>query len=173
MFWAIEPHEVPPGTPFCCHFSDWKSPKEGERVTWGHFHERVDESPQKDENVGTSGYPISFFVWKFNWFNKVQIYIEPKSSAMSMFNFMDSIISSCNGQFLCNGNANFIFRGCPKSQKEKIYKKALYWPRPPWHHDAIIVSINMLHFLYPAVYQQLFAPQFSSLFSNLLTIGAS
>ena len=42
------------------HFSNWKSPKESDRVMWGHFHERVDESPQKDENFGTSRYPISF-----------------------------------------------------------------------------------------------------------------
>ena len=40
MFWATEPHWAPPGTPFFCHFSDWKSPKEGERVMWGHFHEK-------------------------------------------------------------------------------------------------------------------------------------
>ena len=48
------------GTPFFCHFSDWKSPKESERVMWGHFHEIVDESPWKKENFGTSGYPIFF-----------------------------------------------------------------------------------------------------------------
>ena len=32
----------------------------------GHFHERVDESPRKNENFGTSGYLISFLLlWPF------------------------------------------------------------------------------------------------------------
>ena len=34
----------------------------------GHFHERGDESPRKDENFGASGSPIPFFVseiWPF------------------------------------------------------------------------------------------------------------
>ena len=38
------------------------------RVTCGHFHERVDESPQNYKTFGTSGYPIFFFVWKLKPF---------------------------------------------------------------------------------------------------------
>ena len=36
---------VPSGTPRKSGLSDWKRPKEGERVARGHFHERVGESP--------------------------------------------------------------------------------------------------------------------------------
>ena len=49
-------------------FSDWKRPKEGERVALGHFHERVGESPRREKNFGTSGYKIRRFVseiWPF------------------------------------------------------------------------------------------------------------
>ena len=41
--------------------------KGGDRVTLGRFHERVDESPRR-ENFGTSGYKIRHFVseiWPF------------------------------------------------------------------------------------------------------------
>ena len=37
-------------------------------MTLGHFHERGDESPRKDENFGASGSPVPFFVseiWPF------------------------------------------------------------------------------------------------------------
>ena len=43
-------------------FLSRKRPKEGERVGWRHFHERVGESPGQDENFGTSGYKIRCFV---------------------------------------------------------------------------------------------------------------
>ena len=49
-------------------FSARKSPKEGERVALGHFHERVGERPRSDETVGTSGCKIRRFVseiWPF------------------------------------------------------------------------------------------------------------
>ena len=51
-----------------CGFSARKRPKEGERVTRRHFHERVGESPRSDENFGTSGSKIALFVseiWPF------------------------------------------------------------------------------------------------------------
>ena len=59
---------MPSGTPRKSGFFDWKRPKEGERVSPGHFHERGDESPRKDENFGASGSAVSFFVseiWPF------------------------------------------------------------------------------------------------------------
>ena len=43
-------------------FSDWKRPKDGERVALGHFHERDGESPRSYENFGTSGSKKSRFV---------------------------------------------------------------------------------------------------------------
>ena len=57
-----------PGTPRKSGFSARKRPKEGERVTRRHFHERVGESPRSDENFGTSGSKIALFVseiWPF------------------------------------------------------------------------------------------------------------
>ena len=57
-----------PGTPWKSAFSDWKRPKEGERVALHHFHERGDESPRQDENFEPSGAPVAFFVseiWPF------------------------------------------------------------------------------------------------------------
>ena len=43
-----------PGTPRKSGFSARKRPKEGERVTRRHFHERVGESPRREKNFGTS-----------------------------------------------------------------------------------------------------------------------
>ena len=43
-------------------FLSKKRPKEGERVARGHFHERVGESPGRNENFVTSGSPVAFFV---------------------------------------------------------------------------------------------------------------
>ena len=63
-----EEHRGAPGTPRKSGFSARKRPKEGERVTRRHFHERVGESPRSDENFGTSGYKIRRFVseiWPF------------------------------------------------------------------------------------------------------------
>ena len=63
-----EDHRGPPGTPRKSGFSARKRPKEGERVTRRHFHERVGESPRSDENFGTSGSKIALFVseiWPF------------------------------------------------------------------------------------------------------------
>ena len=57
-----------PGTPRKSGFSARKRPKEGERVTRRHFHERVGESPRREKNFGTSGYKIRRFVseiWPF------------------------------------------------------------------------------------------------------------
>ena len=57
-----------PGTPRKGAFSDWKRPKEGERVTRRHFHERVGEGPWREKIFGTSGYKIRRFVseiWPF------------------------------------------------------------------------------------------------------------
>ena len=51
-----------PGTPRKSGFSDWKRPKEGERVARRHFHERVGESPRREKNFGTSGSKIPRFV---------------------------------------------------------------------------------------------------------------
>ena len=48
-------------TPKKCFLSR-KRPKEDERVGRGHFHERVDESPQRYENFGTNAFKKSCFV---------------------------------------------------------------------------------------------------------------
>ena len=45
-----------------------KRPKEDERVGRGHFHERVGESPVREEHFGTSGSAISFFVSEISQF---------------------------------------------------------------------------------------------------------
>ena len=65
---TIETHRDTPETPRKSGFFNRKRPKEGERVAPGHFHERGDESPRKDENFGASGSAVSFFVseiWPF------------------------------------------------------------------------------------------------------------
>ena len=56
-----------------------KRPKEGERVTLGHFHERVDESPGREKNFGTSGFKIRSFVSKI-WSFEVGIDVRPNST---------------------------------------------------------------------------------------------
>ena len=63
MFWAIGPYWAIPGTPFSATFPT-------ERVTWGHFQERVDESPRKGDDFGTSGYLKSFFVSSTSYFHQ-------------------------------------------------------------------------------------------------------
>ena len=45
-----------------------KRPKEDERVGRGHFHERVGESPVREEHFGTSGSAVSFFVSEISQF---------------------------------------------------------------------------------------------------------
>ena len=45
-----------------------KGPKEDERVGRGHFHERVGESPVREEHFGTSGSAVSFFVSEISQF---------------------------------------------------------------------------------------------------------
>ena len=45
-----------------------KRPKDDERVGRGHFHERVGESPVREEHFGTSGSAISFFVSEISQF---------------------------------------------------------------------------------------------------------
>ena len=47
-------------TPKKCFLSR-KRPKEDERVGRGHFHERVDESPQRYENFGTNAFKKILF----------------------------------------------------------------------------------------------------------------
>ena len=42
-------------------FLSRKRPKEDERVGRGHFHERVDESPQRYENFGTNAFKKILF----------------------------------------------------------------------------------------------------------------
>ena len=42
--------------------------KEDERVGRGHFHERVGESPVREEHFGTSGSAVSFFVSEISQF---------------------------------------------------------------------------------------------------------
>ena len=49
-------------------FLSKKGPKEGERVARGHFHERVGESPVREEHFGTSGSAVSFFVSEISQF---------------------------------------------------------------------------------------------------------
>ena len=63
-------------TPKKCFFSDWKRPKEGERVALGHFHERVGESPRLYENFGTSRSKESRFVSEI-WPFEVGIAVRP------------------------------------------------------------------------------------------------
>ena len=50
--------------------------KEGERVTLGHFHERVGESPRREKNFGTSGSKIPRFVSEI-WLFEVGISVRP------------------------------------------------------------------------------------------------
>ena len=66
-------------TPKKCFFSDWKRPKEGERVALGHFHERVGESPRWDGNFGTSRSEKSRFVSEI-WPFEVGIAVRPNST---------------------------------------------------------------------------------------------
>ena len=74
-----ERHRAPPGTPRKSGFSARKSPKEGERVARRHFHERVDESPRREKNFGTSGYKIHCFVSKI-WPFEVGIAVRTNST---------------------------------------------------------------------------------------------
>ena len=71
-----ERHRETPGTPRKSGFSDWKRPKEGERVALGHFHERVGESPRSYANFGTSGSKKSRFVSEI-WPFEVEIAVRP------------------------------------------------------------------------------------------------
>ena len=60
--WAKIPRYAPPLTPKKRPKTDPYRPKMAKRVVLPHFRERVDESPRQDENFGTFGLSLSFFV---------------------------------------------------------------------------------------------------------------
>ena len=70
--WAKMCHYVPPLTPQKRPKTDPYRPKMAKRVVLPHFRQRVDESPRQDENFGTFGLFLSFFVSEI-WPFKVEI----------------------------------------------------------------------------------------------------
>ena len=73
--WAKISRYAPPLTPKKRPKTDPYRPKMAKRVVLPHFRERVDESPRQDENFGTFGLFLSFFVseiWPFKVENPVR-----------------------------------------------------------------------------------------------------
>ena len=63
FFDKLDKHSAPNGA-----IKVERGPKEDERVARGHFHERVGESPVREEHFGTSGSAVSFFVSEISQF---------------------------------------------------------------------------------------------------------